>query len=218
VCALLWVPRKLAESALLAAIQKDVFTPEGLEVFKAEIIRLLASQRRTRRPDVAKTTQRLQDVEREIAHIITAIKAGIFTGSTKAALETLEAEQAALTQTIKGRNKLYDKVVAFLPNMEQRFTAMIDDLVAVTQPEVDKAQQLLRELVGHSIRLHPTSDGADRFLTAELSGDYTGLMKLACGPNILLNPVRRNIYHLTPKIHVPLWTTQVEAKRANANK
>jgi len=193
VCAnALRVPRKLAESALLAAIQKDLFTPKGLDVFKAEIIRLLASQRRTRRPDVAKATARLQDVEREIAHIITAIKAGIFTGSTKTALETLEAEHTALTQTIKGRNKLFDKVVAFLPNMEQRFKAMIDDLVAVTQPEVDKARGILRELVGHSIRLHPTSDGADRFLTAELSGDYTGLMKLASGTNLLLNPVRRH--------------------------
>jgi site-specific DNA recombinase len=193
VCAnALRVPRKLAESALVAAIQKDLFTPEGLEVFKAEIIRLLASHRRTRRPDVAKVTARLQAIEREIAAIITAIKAGVFSASTKAELDRLEAEQDSLTQTIKGRNKLYDKVVAFLPNMEQRFTAMIDDLVAVTQPEVDKVRGMLRELVGHAIRLHPTSDGAERFLTAELSGDYTGLMTLACGPKLLLNPLRRH--------------------------
>jgi site-specific DNA recombinase len=189
VCAnALRVPRKLAESALLAAIQKDLFTPEGLDVFKQEIIRLLALHRRTRRPDVAKATARLQDIEREIAALITAIKQGIFSTSTKAELDRLEAEQTALTQTIKGRNKLHEKVVAFLPNMEQRFKAMIDDLVAVTQPEVDKVRNILRELVGQQIRLHPTSDGADRFLTAELSGDYEGLLTLACGQKILLTP------------------------------
>ena len=186
------VPRTLVESALVAAIQKDLFTPEGLEVFKHEIIRLLASQRRTRRPDVAKATARVQDIERELAAIITAIKAGVFSTSTKAELDKLEAEQATLTQTIKGKNKLFEKVVAFLPNMEQRFKALIDDLVTVTQPEVDTARRILRELVGGSIRLHPSSDGADRFLTAEVTGDYAGLLKLACGPVVLSKPDRRH--------------------------
>ncbi|MBK5280535.1 MAG: recombinase family protein [Nitrospiraceae bacterium] len=182
------VPRTLVESALVAAIQQDLFTPEGLDVFKHEIIRLLASQRRTRRPDVAKATARVQEIERELAAIITAIKAGVFSTSTKAELDRLEAEQATLTQTIKGKNKLYEKVVAFLPNMEQRFKAMIDDLITVTQPEVDKARRILQELVGGSIRLHPSSDGADRFLTAEVTGDYSGLLKLACGPVVLSKP------------------------------
>jgi hypothetical protein len=75
-----------------------------------------------------------------------------------------------LTQTIANKNKLFNKVVDFLPNMEQRFAAMIDDLVQVTQPEVDKARGMLRELIGQQTLLHPSSDGAERFLTAELSG------------------------------------------------
>jgi Slp family outer membrane lipoprotein len=190
VCAnALRVPRKLAESALLAAIQKDLFTPEGLEVFKAEIIRLLASQRRTRRPDVVKATARLQDVEREIAHIITAIKARVFLGSTKAELDRFEAEQATLTQTIAGRNKLFDKVVTFLPDMEQRFKQLVDNLATVTQQQVDKARGILRDLVGGQIPLHATADGAERYLTAEVSGDYSGLLKLALGSKLISTPV-----------------------------
>jgi hypothetical protein len=141
---------------------------------------------------VAKATARVQEIEKELAAIITAIKAGVFSTSTKAELDRLEAEQSSLTQTIKGRNKLFEKVVAFLPNMEQRFKALIDDLVTVTQPEVDKARGILRELVGGSIRLHPASDGADRFLTAEVTGDYSGLLKLACGPSVLLKPDHRH--------------------------
>ena len=185
------VSRKLVESVLLAAIQKDLFTDEGLAVFKQEMARLLADQRRTRRPDVAKATARLQAVEREIEHIMTAIKAGIFTVSTKVELERAEAERAALIQTVKGRTKLLDKVVTFLPNMEKRFKALIDDLITVTQPDVDKARGILRELVGGKIQLHAASDGTERYLTAELSGDYSGLVKLVLGPEINLVAVSR---------------------------
>jgi site-specific DNA recombinase len=185
------VTRQLVEEVLLAAIQKDLFTPDGLEVFKDEMARLLAEQRRTRRPDVAKATARLQAVEKELAQFVKAIAQGIFSASTKGELDRLEAEKVTLTQTIKHRDKLYNKVITFLPNMEQRFTAMIDDLVTVTQPEVDKARGILRELVGGTIRLHASSDGAARFLTAELTGDYHGLLKLALGGKLLCNPPDR---------------------------
>jgi hypothetical protein len=92
------------------------------------------------------------------------------------------------------------------------------DIVILYLDEHQDAKDTIRELVGRSIKLHPASDGADRFLTAELSGDYTGLMKLACGPNILLNPDHRNVYYFTPTIRVPLRATQAEATRANSNK
>jgi site-specific DNA recombinase len=126
------VPRTLVESVLLEAIERDLFTPEGLEVFKHEVARVLAAHRRTLSPDWAKATARVKDVEREIAAIITAIKAGIFSASTKAELDRLEAEQATLTQTIAGRNKLFDKVVTFLPDMELRFKQLVDNLATVT--------------------------------------------------------------------------------------
>jgi hypothetical protein len=133
----------------------------------------------------------LQEVEREIDHIMTAIKAGIFTVSTKAELEKAEAERAGLIQSVKGRLKNLDKVVTFLPNMEKRFKEMIDDLITVTQPQLDKARGILRELVGGQIPLHAAADGAERYLTAELTGDYSGLVGLVLGPKIKLVAVSR---------------------------
>ena len=121
-----------------------------------------------------------------------AIKAGILTPSTKAALEKAEAERAALTQTVTGRAKLLDKVVTFLPEMEKRFKALIDDLATVTQYQVDKARGILRDLVGGQIPLHATADGAEQYLTAEVSGDYSGLARLTYGPKLILNPVCRH--------------------------
>jgi len=35
--------------------------------------------------------------------------------------------------------------------------------------------------------LHPTADGKDRYLTAEVSGDYAGLLKLVSARNPLQN-------------------------------
>jgi len=36
------------------------------------------------------------------------------------------------------------------------------------------------------ITLHPTGQGKNRYLTAEMSGDYEALVRLAVGPRILL--------------------------------
>ena len=142
------VPRTLVESLVLASIQRDLFTEDGLAVFTAEVTRLLAEQRRTQTPDLAKAKARLQAVEQEIAHIMTANKAGIFTTSTKTALEQAEAERARLLQTVQGQHKKLDEVASFLPNMVERFRQLVEDLATVTQFQVDKARGMLRELVG----------------------------------------------------------------------
>ena len=92
------VSRKLVESVLLEAIQKDLFTEEGLAVFKDEVAHLLAEHRRARRPDQAQARKRLQEVEQEIANIMQAIKAGILTATTRAALEQAEAERTQLRE------------------------------------------------------------------------------------------------------------------------
>ena len=76
------------------------------------------------------------------------------------------------------------------PNLTERFKQLVDDLAVVTQGQVDKARGILKELVGGSILLHPTDDGEARYLTAELAGDYAGLVRLAV-PNIKVVAVTR---------------------------
>ena len=174
-------PRTLVERVLREAIQRDLFTEEGLDVFKQEVARLLAEHRRTRKPDLAQATARLHAVEQEITYIMEAIKQGILTPTTKAALEQAEAERARLRQTVQ--HKGLDQVATFLPNMVERFTRMVEDLATVTQHQVDKARGILRDLLGKEITLHPTADGVERYLTAEVSGDYAGLFRLVAGKN-----------------------------------
>ena len=174
------VPRALIEGRLLDAIQHDLFTEEGRAVFTRETARLLTERRRTQNPDRLQARKRLQEVEQELAHIMTAIKAGIFTTSTKAALEQLEAER---TRLLKAEPKAVTPVPTLLPNAIGRFKALLTDLANVTQRQVDMARAQLRMLLGREIVLHPCADGEGRYLTAEVTGDYTGLMRLATGQN-----------------------------------
>ncbi len=175
--------RKLVESVLLQAIQEDLFTEEGYAVVKTEVMRLLAEHRRHRTPDLGQVKARLVDVEREIGNVMLAIKAGIFTSTTKSELEKLETERVRLLQALQGSPQKADAVVSFIPNMMERFKQLANDLAAVTQHQVDKARSILRELMGQQIILHPTADGVERYLTAEITGDYAGLLRLASGKN-----------------------------------
>jgi hypothetical protein len=54
------------------------------------------------KPDHQKSAMRMQAVEQQIEHIMTAIKAGILTPSTKQALDKAEAERARLLLAVNG--------------------------------------------------------------------------------------------------------------------
>ena len=72
--------------------RRDLFTQEGLAVFRQEVIWLLAEQRRTRkaRRALAEAKARLEIVESEIGHIMTALKVGSGTVTPKQHWKSLE--------------------------------------------------------------------------------------------------------------------------------
>ena len=120
-----------------------------------------------------------------------AIRQGIIITSTKEALKQAEAERARLRQMVQAPYKQLDKITRFLPDLVGRFKALVDGLATVTQFQVDKARGMLRELVGGRILYYPASDGTERYLMAELTGDYAGLVRLVCGPKLNLSTVHR---------------------------
>lgn len=73
-------------------------------------------------------------------------------------------------------------MTTFLPNAIGRFKAMLDNVdQALTQHQADKARDLLRLLLGSTIALHATALGTERYLTAEISGDYAGPLRFVTG-------------------------------------
>ena len=76
--------------------------------------------------------------------------------------------------------------------MIERFRRMVDDLVLATRYEIDKARGIIYGLVGEKkIVLRPTEDRAGRYLTAELAGDYAGLIPLVFRGKTMLVAVTR---------------------------
>jgi hypothetical protein len=159
----LTVARGLVEAELLASIQRDLFTEEGLAIFTAEVNRLIAERCRTHTPDRMRAKTELQAAEEEIENIMRAIKAGIFTPSTKAALEEAEAKRSRLLQAVNGSRKPLETT---LPNIVGRFKKLVDQLAMVTRQHVDRARAIVQDLVGGQIVLQPTVDGSEHFLTA----------------------------------------------------
>jgi hypothetical protein len=175
--------RQVVESVLLEAIQFDLFSEQGFAIVQQEIVRVLAERRRGRSSELVTANARLREAEQKIDNIKEAILQGIVTKTTKAMLEEAEAERDRLSQSVRAGRTKADSVVDFLPNAVEKFKAKLENIGQLRQHEVDKARELLRDVLGSSIILHPTADGVDRFLTAEVSGDYEALTRLILGQN-----------------------------------
>jgi len=174
------VSRLVAETRLLKGVREGLFTQEGLALFIKKTTHLLAQQARSKQPDCDRAQRRLPEVEREIANVMKAIKAGIFTQTTKAELEKAEAERTRLQGLITAQKTAAktDKVVPLLPRAMERYEAAIKRVV--TLKKTSEAREQLRTLLGE-IKLTPSPEG---HLEAVLIGHYKGLIKLVDGEKL----------------------------------
>ena len=171
------VPQRVVEARLLEGIKRDLFCDEGISLFVKETTRLLAERNRQRRPALERMQRRLTEVDHEIANIMTAIKQGLLTVSTKAELEKAEAERVYLIEQLSRGVANTDKMATLLPRAKEHYQAVLENLGTIPPEHVAKARVQIRELVGE-IRLIPNPDG---YLEAELTGHYEGLPKLVVG-------------------------------------
>lgn len=70
-----------------------------------------------------------------------------------------------------------------LPDLNERFKTLVGNLAVTPHHHVAKTREALKSLLGKTIALHPCADGAGRYLTAEVTGDYEGVLRLAVGKN-----------------------------------
>jgi len=163
----------------LAAIQRDLFTEEGFMVFKRRLLGCLPNVATHRSWIGNGCTAKFAEVEREIGYIMKAIKVGILTVSTKTELEKAEAERGRLLSQLEARPAKAGNVTKMLPDLKELFKTLVDNLAATPHDHVAKAREALKSLLGKTIALHPCAAGAGRYLTAEVTGDYQGLLRLA---------------------------------------
>ena len=103
-----------------------------------------------------------------------AIRAGIITPTTKAALEEAEDERAKL-KADAGAPAFTDESAIRLPNARELYRELVDDLADTLRDHVSAARMQISALVGSEIELHPMASG---HLEAELAGNYRGLLAL----------------------------------------
>ena len=95
----------------------------------------------------------------------------------------VKAKQGRLLSQLQASTAKADNVTTMLPNLKERFKTLVGNLAATPHHDVAKAREALKSLLGKTIALHPCADGAGRYLTAEVTGDYEGLLRLAIGKN-----------------------------------
>ena len=128
-----------------------------------------------RRTGLDRLKRKLRTVNREVDNVMSAIKAGVVTASTKDELLRLEAERERLRYEVDGIADADPDIVTELPNAMERYTVLVQNLEAAVAGDIPLARQQISALVGGRITLHPRDEG---YLEAEVRGDYAGLVSL----------------------------------------
>jgi site-specific DNA recombinase len=168
------VRRDLVEEKCLSRLKQELSAPEREALFIKEAARLYTERVRASQSEAERFQRQLAGIEQEIKNLLTAIKQGIFTASTKAELEHLEAEQDRLRQQVQAPSA---KVVSFLPRAKDRYEALLQNLSNISPRYREPLREQIHALVG-KIQLQPMADG---YLEAVMPPPFEGLIKLISG-------------------------------------
>ncbi len=166
------VSRKVAEDRLLEVIRDDLLHPDAIEAFRQEFARVMAGPKE----DKTALRRELRQVEQEIENIARAIRAGVLTKTTREELEKAEAERDRLQAAL--RPKARQNATKIVPRLLDDYRADVEALsTSLREEDIPKARQQVAAILGDSIPLSRSTEGD--YLEAEVTGDYTGILKLA---------------------------------------
>lgn len=171
------VERSLIEERLLSVVKHHLFTPECIELFRKEVSRRIAEREGQKDPELEMLKRRLSVIKSEMNNLMTAIKAGITTKSTKAELEKLEEEKSRLTKLVEANTKPAMNINVLLPRLVDSYKDMVRNIEKTTQPEVNRLRHRLSLVMGEQIVLRPETNDGEKHLAFEVAGDFGGLMK-----------------------------------------
>lgn len=151
------VRRATIESVLLAGIKDSLLSEDAFRAFELEV-RVLLKQSR---PDPSAARRRLAEARKELDNLLAAIRAGILTTTTKAAMEDAERQTAAAMAELRSIEQF--EPTQILPRAREIYRDLVARLEAID--DVSAAREAIKGLVGEEIRLVP-ENGA---LTAEMT-------------------------------------------------
>lgn len=154
------VSRRIVESCILDEVKARLRNPRSMERFKRSATELIEAHNAS--DNTAKIWQQLKAASRTRDNILDAIKKGIVTESTKAALEAAEREVKDLKKQLKHTEE--SKVSTILPRAIERFEVAVEELEQTLDGHVEPAREVLKSILGDRIPIHHRGE----YLEAEL--------------------------------------------------
>lgn len=167
------VSRHIVEERLLHGIKQQLLAPDNLERFKKTAVDII--EQHSNQNVSADIERRLKDSEKQRDNIMTAIKAGIITETTKNALQEAEIDIGELRSQI--RNVEIRSISGILPRAVERYKASIEQLGQKLDGRVNEAREIIRSVMGGCIRIHRIGD----HLEAEIQNDMQSVFARLVG-------------------------------------
>lgn len=149
------VKRSTIETVLLAGVKRELLSDEAFRAFEAEARALLKAEQ----PDPAHARRKLAHAQKELDNLLAAIKAGIITATTRAALEQAERQAEEAREELKAIERY--EPTQMLPRAKEIYRELVASLETIE--DVTAAREALRQIVGE-VKLIP--EGGT--LTAEM--------------------------------------------------
>ena len=166
------LPRRKVEKRLLDVLRQELLTPQACEQFAIEVKNELMSRAKEFQGDVKAAERLVASSQREIDNILSAIKVGIVTASTKEALESAEAQKLRAQERLNTASLMDERAIGrmadLLPKALERYRTAIDGIETVLGSNLEHSRTILKELLG-DIHLSPEKHG----LEAVLNVDWT---------------------------------------------
>ncbi|WP_428313422.1 recombinase family protein [Hydrocarboniphaga sp.] len=162
------VARKIVEQRLLAIVKKDLLSDEAYRSFELAARLLLKDAQNV--PQRAR--QALAEASRERENIMAALRAGIITPSTKAALESAEARVDAAQLELRQAESIQPSQI--LPRARETWRRLVNAIEQIE--DVKTAKGALRDLLGE-IRVKPENG----VLIATIGGETDSEIKMVAG-------------------------------------
>ena len=168
----LTIRRDVLEETVLSGLRDNLLHPDLIREFVAEYQREFNRLHHGEQAAHALGLRELAKVERQIANIIEAVKAGLFAPSMKDELTALEERKAVLTDET---HDAPEQMPHLHPGLADVYRRKVDDLATALNEDSlrTEATEVLRSLISE-IRLIP-QDGA---LAIELVGALAGILAL----------------------------------------
>ena len=167
------VSRHIVEERLLQNIKEQLLAPEALDKFKREATKALETYQHDGHDELL--DKQLREAEKQRDNIMTAIKAGIITASTKEALETAEQTIQTLTQNIQHASA--HSASSILPKAIERYQTAIVQLENEFTGHVSQAREVIKLLIGDTIRIHRR----ENHLEAQMQNNTISVLQRAVG-------------------------------------